>query len=63
MRLRPFFISEKLNFRSPSVEKLFTMGSSPHYCAGCNDKIFDQWILMALEKSWHENCLRVTSSP
>lgn len=32
---------------------------APYICAKCNKKIVDRYLLEALEKYWHEDCLKV----
>lgn len=32
---------------------------APYMCAKCNKKIVDRYLLEALEKYWHEDCLKV----
>ncbi|XP_026101309.1 LIM domain only protein 3-like, partial [Carassius auratus] len=33
-------------------------GHQPKGCAGCNRKIKDRYLLKALDKYWHEDCLK-----
>ncbi|KAG7236817.1 hypothetical protein INR49_000194 [Caranx melampygus] len=32
--------------------------TKPKGCAGCNRKIKDRYLLKALDKYWHEDCLK-----
>uniref|UniRef100_A0A672H694 LIM domain only protein 3 n=1 Tax=Salarias fasciatus TaxID=181472 RepID=A0A672H694_SALFA len=32
--------------------------TKPKGCAGCNRKIKDRFLLKALDKFWHEDCLK-----
>lgn len=32
---------------------------APYLCARCNKKIVDRYLLEALDKYWHEDCLKV----
>lgn len=34
-------------------------GAEPFVCAGCGGKIVDRFMLKALDKLWHEDCLKV----
>lgn len=45
---------------SPSGVSLVSLQSreKPRGCAGCNGKIRDRFMLQALDRYWHEDCLK-----
>ena len=42
-------------FQSNSLSNL--VSSKLPFCSGCNKSIKEQYLLEALDKLWHENCL------
>lgn len=36
-------------------------GAPSQFCAGCHQRIQDRYLLEALDKNWHEDCLKVSS--
>ncbi|XP_040006981.1 LIM domain only protein 3 isoform X2 [Xiphias gladius] len=43
----------------PSIQMLSVQpDTKPKGCAGCNRKIKDRYLLKALDKYWHEDCLK-----
>ena len=36
--------------------------TKPKGCAGCNRKIKDRYLLKAVDKYWHEDCLKCAHS-
>lgn len=40
-------------------QKIADAKPEPFICAACNDKIVDRYMLRALDKLWHEDCLKV----
>ena len=49
--------------RSSAVAAITTAGEQPSTaaratCYGCGGMIKDRWLLRAVDRSWHENCLR-----
>ncbi|XP_061494451.1 LIM domain only protein 3 isoform X2 [Rhineura floridana] len=58
-------IRESLNQLMQKKEKSFGIqmlsvqpDTKPKGCAGCNRKIKDRYLLKALDKYWHEDCLK-----
>lgn len=37
------------------------MATGNQQCAGCGNRICERWLLFALERYWHNNCLKCTS--
>uniref|UniRef100_A0A670Y4H0 LIM domain only protein 3 n=1 Tax=Pseudonaja textilis TaxID=8673 RepID=A0A670Y4H0_PSETE len=50
----PFFVLLLLGIQMLSVQP----DTKPKGCAGCNRKIKDRYLLKALDKYWHEDCLK-----
>lgn len=48
-----------LTFSLPGVSLVsFQSREKPRGCAGCNGKIRDRFMLQALDRYWHEDCLK-----
>lgn len=46
-------------FSSAGIQMLSVQpDTKPKGCAGCNRKIKDRYLLKALDKYWHEDCLK-----
>lgn len=46
-------------FLLPGIQMLSVQpDTKPKGCAGCNRKIKDRYLLKALDKYWHEDCLK-----
>ncbi|GLD47989.1 rhombotin-1-like protein [Lates japonicus] len=41
-----------------TVVVAFKSREKPRGCAGCNGKIRDRFMLQALDRYWHEDCLK-----
>ena len=58
--LSPSLLSSLPLSLSPSLPSspLFLDIAHVPFCAGCNTRIFDRFILRVQDKSWHAKCLR-----
>lgn len=49
----------RLSSFPPGIQMLSVQpDTKPKGCAGCNRKIKDRYLLKALDKYWHEDCLK-----